>query len=60
MMPHTKYQDSMPGGFGQVKNFMLALYKSICKTYDPFRRHHFWPQCYNLNKLGRGSTDDAT
>ena len=33
---------------------------SLCKTTDPPDQGHFWPQGYNLNKLGRGPLGDAT
>ena len=48
MMLHTKYTDTSPYGFRQdVKHVTPGL-------------GHFLPQGHNLNKLGRGSIDDAT
>ena len=39
--------------------FMLFLIKTYVKHVTP-KAGHFWPQGYNLNKLGRGSLGDAT
>ena len=33
---------------------------SLCETCDPRGRPILWPQGHYLNKLGRGSLDDAT
>ena len=41
------------------KIFSYFPYKSLCKTYDPWAAH-FLPQGHNLNKLGKGSRDDAS
>ena len=46
MMLHTKYQGSRPCGFRQEDFFEGG--------------GHFWPQGYNLNKLGRSPLSDAT
>ena len=56
MMPHNKYQGSKPYGFRQEYFFLcFSLYvKRDCQG------SHFWPQGYNLNKLGRGSLGDAS
>ena len=60
MILHTKYQGSMPCGFRQEDFFFhVAPYISLCKIFDP-RAGLFWPQGYNLNKLGRGPLGDAT
>ena len=58
-MLHTKYQDSRPYGFRQEDFFYIFPYISLCKTCDP-AANLFWPQGYNLNKLGRGPLGDAT
>ena len=59
MILHTKYQGSSPCGFRQEDFFHVAPYISLCKTCDP-GLGPFWPQGYNLNKLGRGPLGDAT
>ena len=59
MMLHIKYQGSRPCGFRQEDFFMFLPLKAYVKHVTP-GRGHFWPQCYNLNKLGRGLLDDTT
>ena len=59
MILHTKYQGSRPCGFRQEDFFHVAPYVNLCKTCAP-EAGHFWPQGYNLNKLGRGPLGDAT
>ena len=34
-MLHTKYQGSRPFGFRLEDFFMVPLYVSLCKTFDP-------------------------
>ena len=58
-MLHTKYQDSRTCGFRQEDFFMFFPIKAYVKPVTT-RRGFFWPQGYNLNKLGRGSLDDTT
>ena len=41
------------------KIFSWFPYSSLFKTCKPWGKS-IWPQGYNLNKLGRGSLDDAT
>ena len=36
------------------------LFRSMCKSCHPWDRPFFWSQGHALNKLGRGSLDDAT
>ena len=57
MMLHTKYQDYRPCGFRQ-EDFFMFPYISLCKKCDP-GAGHFWPQGYNLNKLGRDPLGDS-
>ena len=59
MMLHTKYEDSRPCGFRQEDFFMVFSIQAYVKHVNP-GASQFWPQGYNLNKLGRGSLDDAT
>ena len=63
MMLHTKYKGFTPCGFRQ-EDFFTFSYISLCKTCDPPQvgggGGHFWPQGYNLNKLGRGPLGDAS
>ena len=59
MMLHTKYHGSRPSGFRQ-EVFSHFPYRSLCKTFDPPGRGHFWLKGYNLNKVGRGPLGDAT
>ena len=59
VMLHTKYQGYRPCGFRQEELFMFSLYNSMLNIW-PLGAAHFWPQGYNLNKLGRGPLDDAT
>ena len=54
MMLHTKYQGSRPCGFRQENLFMFLPKNTYVKPVT-LMRGHFWPQGYNLNKLGRGS-----
>ena len=58
MMLHTKYQGSRPCGFRQEDFFMFLPIKAYVKSVTP-GRSHFWPQGYNLSKLGRGLLDDT-
>ena len=58
MMLHTKYQGSRSCGFRQEDFFMFLPSKAYEKHVTP-EASHFWPQGYNLNKLGRGSLDDT-
>ena len=53
MMLHTKYQCSMPCGSGQEDLFHVFPIKAYVKHLTP-GWGGFWPQGYNLNKLGRG------
>ena len=59
MMQHTKDQGSKPYGFRQEDFFHVFPYIGLCKTCDP-RVGHFWPQGYNLIKLGKIPQGDAT
>ena len=59
MMLHAKIEGSRPCGFRKEDFFHVAPYISQCETCDP-RASYFWPQGYNLNKIGRGLLDDAT
>ena len=52
MMLQTKYQGSKPCGFRQ-ENFTFCPIEAYIKLVIT-RAGHFWPQGYNLNKLGRG------
>ena len=56
---HTKYQRSRPYGFRQEDFFMFLPIKAYVKPVTP-EAGHFWPEGYNLNKLGGGSLDDTT
>ena len=56
MMLHTKYLDLV---VSDKKIFSHFSYISLCKTIVTPGRGHFWPQGYNLNKLGRGLLGDA-
>ena len=55
MMIHTKNQGSKPYGFRQEDLFMFSPILVYVKHVTP-RAGHFWPQGYNLNKLGRDFT----
>ena len=57
-MLHTKYQGFRPCGFRQEDFFSHFPLLAYVKQMTP-RRGHFWPQGYNLNKLGRGPLGDA-
>ena len=57
MMLHTKYLGSKPYGF-RKDFFHVFPYIGLGKICDP-GVGHFWPQGYNLNKLGRGLLGDA-
>ena len=46
-------------GFRQEIFSMFSLYKPMSNMW-PLGWGHFWPQGYNLNKLGRGPLGDAT
>ena len=59
MMLHTKYQGSRTIRFRQEDFNMFSLCKHMYKMCPP-GPGHFWPQGYNLNKLGRSPLDDAT
>ena len=59
MMLHTKYQGSKPYGFRQEDFFYVFLIQAYAKHVTP-GAGQFWPQGYNLNKLGRGLLGDAT
>ena len=59
MMLHTKYEGSRPCGFRQEDFFMVFPIQAYVKHVNP-GASQFWPHGYNLNKLGRGSLDDAT
>ena len=59
MMLHTKYEGSRPCGFRQEDCFMVFPIQAYVKHVNP-GASQFWPQGYNLNKLDRGSPDDAT
>ena len=59
MMLHTKYQSSSSCGFRQEFFLMFLPVKAYVKPVTPEQRH-FWPQGYNLNKLGRGLLDNTT
>ena len=48
-----------PCGFRQADFFKFLPIKAYVKPVTP-EAGHFWPQGYNLNKLGRGSLDDTT
>ena len=50
MMLHTKYQDSRPLGFRQEYFFMF--FPKPMLTCTPWGVGNFWPQGYNVNKLG--------
>ena len=59
MMLLTKYQGSQPYGFRQDFSMffnILAYLKHVTPGAGPF----FWPQAYNLYRLGSGSLGDAT
>ena len=58
MMLHTKYKGSRPRGFGQEDFFHIFPILANVKHVTP-GAGHFWPQGYNLNKLGRGPLGDA-
>ena len=58
MMLHTKYEGSRPCGFRQ-DFFMVFPIQAYVKHVNPVASQ-FWHERYNLNKLGRGSLDDAT
>ena len=59
VMLHTKYKGSSPCGFRQEDFCMLLPIKAYVKPVTQ-RRGHFWPQGYNLNKLGRSLLHDTT
>ena len=59
MMLHTKYEGSRYCGFRQEDFFIVFPIQAYVKHVNP-GASQFWPQGYNLNKLGRGSLDDAT
>ena len=59
MMLHTKYQGSRPCAFRQEDFFMVFPIQAYVKHVNP-GASQFWPQGYNLNKLGRGSLGDAS
>ena len=66
MMLLTKNQGSRPYGFQKDFSMFFPIY-AIVKHVTPGAgqflapgRCHFWPQGYNLNKLGRGPLGDAT
>ena len=59
MMLHTKYQGFKPYGFKQEDFFMFFPIKDYVK-HVPTGVGPFWPQKYNLNKLGSGSLGDAS
>ena len=44
----------------EKKIFKDFFYIRLCKTDKPLGRGHFRPRGHDLNKLGRGSVDDAT
>ena len=55
MMLHTKYQGSMPCGLRQEEFYKPTDVKHVIPGVG-----HFWPQWYNLNKLGIGPLDKVT
>ena len=55
----TKYQGSKPYSFRQEDFFTFLPIKAYVKPVTP-GRGHFWPQGYNLDKLGRGILDGTT
>ena len=59
MTLHTKYQGSRPCGFRHDVCFHVFPIKAYVKHLTP-GGGHFWPDEYNLNKLGRGLLGDAT
>ena len=59
MILHTKNQGSRPSGFRQEDFFMFYPIEAYVKHVTP-QPGHFWPQDYNLNKLGIGPLDDTT
>ena len=59
MMLHTYYQGSMPNGFRQEDFSMCFPIQANVKYVTP-GRCHFWPQGYNLDKIGRSLQGDAT
>ena len=60
MMLHTKYQGSIPYGFRQEDFFLFFPIFKVYVRHVTRGQVHFWPQGYNLNKLGRGSLGDAS
>ena len=63
VMLHTTYQGSNLSLMVSDKKIFSCFffpYISLCKTNDPPRPAHFWPQGPNLNNFGRGSLRDAT
>ena len=56
MMLNTKYQ-GLPCGFRQEDFFKFSLYKPMYNIVPG--AGHFWPQSYNLNKLGKGPLGGA-
>ena len=59
MMLHTKYQGSKPYGFRQEDFSMFFPINAYVRHVTP-GAGHFWPQGYNLNKVGRWSLGDAS
>ena len=59
MMIHTIYIKTLGLIVSDKKIFSHFPYISVCKTCDPPVWGHFWPQRYNLIKLGRGPLSEA-
>ena len=53
----SRLYDLQMYGFRQEDLFKVFPFISLCKTWG---LGHFWPQGYNLNKIGKGSQGDAT
>ena len=60
VMLHTKYHGSWPNGFRQED------FSTCFSLFNPYVKHvtsgvgQFWPQGYNLNRLGRRLLDNAS
>ena len=60
MMLHNHFIKALSLMVSDKKIFPCFPYISLCKICDTLERGHYWPQGYNLNKLGRGLLGDAT
>ena len=58
-MLYTKYQSCRPSSFREVEFWSLPSLFLCSNLWHP-GRGQFWSQGYHLNKLGRGSLEDAT